>query len=428
MVRERHLVELTTALPRPRDHWRRLRFVVDQSRAFLDAGGAGLGEFVRWAREQAERGADAVESAVPEPDDDAVRILTVHASKGLEFPMVVLTGINADDLVRGQVSWTRCGPEVQPRKGFCTAGWESARQRDKVLEAAESVRLLYVALTRAEDHLVVSLHHKATKAAPRNHAARLHGLLPDLLAAGAVHEPERPTHDAEGLESASRPRVEFTEHEAFLEERAALLVQLDARLPVTPSGLAAALEPQEPLDPLEEAEPALAPAEVVPAPRRVSGGAALGTVVHRALELVDLTSPDIEAAVAVAVREAGTPQFRAQALQRLHIALASPLLQEAAGLQHWKEVPIVAEVQGRLVEGVVDLVVQRPQGLVVVDYKTDAVADAAALQAKTDHYAPQLRAYVAAVRAATSWRVLDALLLFVGSDQAVARPVPSALT
>ncbi len=64
----------------------------------------------------------------------------------------------------------------------------------------------------------------------------------------------------------------------------------------------------------------------------------------------------------------------------------------------------------------------------MVDYKTDAVADAAALQAKADHYAPQLRAYVAAVRAATGWRVVDALLLFVGSDQAVARPVPSALT
>ncbi len=47
VIRERKLVELTFALRRPRDHWRRLRFVLDQARAFVEVGGASLGDFTR---------------------------------------------------------------------------------------------------------------------------------------------------------------------------------------------------------------------------------------------------------------------------------------------------------------------------------------------------------------------------------------------
>src|SRR5207248_1975946 len=45
VIRERRLVELTFALRRPRDHWRRLRFVLDQARAFVEDGGSALGAF-----------------------------------------------------------------------------------------------------------------------------------------------------------------------------------------------------------------------------------------------------------------------------------------------------------------------------------------------------------------------------------------------
>src|SRR5204863_721893 len=95
VVRERKLIELPFALRRPRDHWRRLRFVLDQARAFVEAGGASLGGFVAWARLQADEGAMVVETPAPEADDDAVRILTIHGSKGLEFPIVVLAGLSS---------------------------------------------------------------------------------------------------------------------------------------------------------------------------------------------------------------------------------------------------------------------------------------------------------------------------------------------
>ena len=45
-------------------------------------------------QQQADERARVVESVAPEPDDDALRILTIHGSKGLEFPIVVLAGLS----------------------------------------------------------------------------------------------------------------------------------------------------------------------------------------------------------------------------------------------------------------------------------------------------------------------------------------------
>ncbi|HEY8058121.1 MAG TPA: UvrD-helicase domain-containing protein, partial [Acidimicrobiales bacterium] len=175
VVRERRLVELTLARRRPRDHWRRYRFLTDAARAFVEAGGASLAEFVAWVTAQAEGGADRIETVVRETDDDAVRIMTVHGSKGLEFPVVVLAGLNADRDPRSPVvTWGRDRPEVRfGRKDdyFETAGYVDVREADKRFEEAEQRRLLYVAATRAQDHLVVSLHHKAGYP---SHAALLH--------------------------------------------------------------------------------------------------------------------------------------------------------------------------------------------------------------------------------------------------------------
>jgi ATP-dependent helicase/nuclease subunit A len=100
---------------------------------------------------------------------------------------------------------------------------------------------------------------------------------------------------------------------------------------------------------------------------------------------------------------------------RVQSALTAQIVQLAATHRHWKEVPIVAELGGRVVEGFIDLVVDTDDGLVVVDYKTDSVASQADIQTKTQHYAPQIRAYAEALALATGLRAAPPQLLFCRS-------------
>jgi ATP-dependent exoDNAse (exonuclease V) beta subunit len=139
---------------------RRLRFVLDQCRAWEEAGGRTLRDYLRWAAGQSAEGARVVETVLPESDDDAVRILTIHGAKGLEFPIVVLSGLTTElrSWNRGvQVRFPADGAwAVKLRKGVSTADFDRTQPLDEQMDHNERLRLLYVATTRARDHLVVS--------------------------------------------------------------------------------------------------------------------------------------------------------------------------------------------------------------------------------------------------------------------------------
>ena len=125
-----HLRELAFAHARPRDRWRRIDFFLAQARAFEEARWlVDRGVRRHGAREQAEHDVWVNDAIAPDPDDDAVRILTVHASKGLEFPIVVFMGLNSQHQSRRparpvgdrRVRRRRRGPQNGDR--FETAGY-----------------------------------------------------------------------------------------------------------------------------------------------------------------------------------------------------------------------------------------------------------------------------------------------------------------
>src|SRR5690606_7842132 len=94
VVRDRRAFELGFAEGRPRDVWRRLRFVIDQARAWSEATGGSLREYLHWVDQQTAEGARVAEAVLPETDDDAVRSMTIHAAKGLEFPVTIVSGLS----------------------------------------------------------------------------------------------------------------------------------------------------------------------------------------------------------------------------------------------------------------------------------------------------------------------------------------------
>ena len=142
--------------------------------------------FLEWMSRQAEEGARLTETPVPEGDEDAVRIMTVHGSKGLEFPVVVLTGLNSADRSRAEsVIFDRESGRVEVSAGTSRQSlhdirpYEAAAELEKRMSHAEAVRLLYVAATRARDHLVVSMYRSEKGQSP---AGTIAGLLEGRMA------------------------------------------------------------------------------------------------------------------------------------------------------------------------------------------------------------------------------------------------------
>jgi ATP-dependent helicase/nuclease subunit A len=431
VIRERRLMELAVARARPRDHWRRIRFVADAARAFVDGGGTSLRGFVTWLARQVDEEARAVEVVVPEPDDDAVRILTVHGAKGLEFPVVVLAGLGvADRNVTPMVLWDRDGcPQIQigPRERpkyatfrYRSAGYEELSAHEQAAAEAEQIRLLYVAATRARDHLAVSLHHRAGAG---SHAARL--LEPVEATADLWLRAPEPGPAVAGAPLAAGPEpADADDGEHWAEQRARVIAAGRRRPVAAATALAQARAPApDASDPnLEKGD---AEAER-PAYRRGRGGTAVGRAVHAVLQTVDLATGDgLDATARAQALAEGVPEREAEIRALAASALQAPVVRAAVeeGHARWREVPVAAMVDGVLVEGFVDLLIDTPDGLVVVDYKTDQVPSDAELDVAVARYSVQGAAYAVALETALQRPVARCLFVFARAGAPIEREV-----
>ncbi|MDP6422720.1 MAG: UvrD-helicase domain-containing protein [SAR202 cluster bacterium] len=406
-VRDRRLIELALGDRRPRERLRRYRFLVDRARAYTQAGGASLRGFLKWADRQLDEGARVTESPVPEADEDAVRVMTVHGAKGLEFPIVVLTGLNSNRrrqsqavLIDRETGAVEVGVGTQ-RQRFATAGHESLAERETQMQAHEDVRLLYVAATRARDHLVLSMFRTArNKDSP---AAQIDELLDGH---DDLWMPVRAFAGADVTSSADPPRSELAGEPTTLDAREMWKVKrkrlLDERSrPRSVAGTA--------LGRVEKED-----AGVEEPWRRGRGGTSLGRAVHAVLQTIDLaTGTGLDETAKAQATAEGIPHQLADVVRLSRYALESDIVRRAvASGRYWREAPVASPVGDGVVEGFIDLLFEEDGELVVVDYKTDSLyQDQAAGAAK--RYRLQGGAYALALQRATGMKVREIVFLFL---------------
>jgi len=424
LVIDRRMLEVAGSRWRPRDRWRRLRFVVDQARAWSDHQHGGLREYLAWAERQADDSARVAESVLPEMDHDVVRIMTIHAAKGLEFPIVVLAGMSTQpQSSRGvQVLWHDDGVAVKLTAQIQTNDFAAYQPIDEQMDDFERSRLLYVGTARARDHLIVSLHRKA-RGAGRATSAWVLAEAGALTEAGAVAlESRETTGPSITAERTPEPVMEFDEWD---HNHAAAV----ANAKVAASRSASGLEGTDPyivLAPPEQGEEragAAKGARDLQAPPWSKGryGSMIGRAVHGVLQTVDLLSPErLDAVIAAQAIAEGVSDHIAAIEGFVRSALACPLVREAAASEHWREAFVALTDDEGVLHGYIDLIFRRPSGtLVVLDYKTDTVPDAA-IPARVAHYAPQLRAYGSMLEAATG-ATIELFLCFLDHSGAEAR-------
>ena len=424
LLTDRRMLEVAQSRWRPRDRWRRLRFVVDQARAWSDQQHGGLREYLAWAERQADDSARVAEAVLPETDLNVVRIMTIHAAKGLEFPIVILSGMSTQpQSSRGvQVLWHEDGFAAKLTSQMQTNDFAAYQPIDEQMDDFERNRLLYVGATRARDHLVVSLHRKP-RGAGRLTAAWILAEAGAVTVAGTVAlEVGRTASPTVAVERTPDPMVEFDawqrNHEAAI-----------ANANVVAARSASGLEGTDPVVVLatvaerEERAGAAKGARDVQAPPWSKGryGSMIGRAVHGVLQTIDLAAPErLDAVIAAQATAEGVSDHISAVGGFVRSALACAPVREASESEHWREAFVATTDDAGVLHGYIDLVFRRSDGtLVVVDYKTDTVPDAA-IPARVVYYTPQLRAYASMLHAATGATV-ELLLCFLDHTGAEAR-------
>ena len=152
------------AMPGGRQRQANLRLLETWAARYEGSSFKGLFNFLRFVEKMQENGWEMGTAAVNSENDDAVRVMSIHRSKGLEFPVVFVAGLgrmfNFADL-KGRVLVHRklgVGPEFvdKERRVTCpTLAKLAVKSRIRRETLAEEIRLLYVALTRAREKMVL---------------------------------------------------------------------------------------------------------------------------------------------------------------------------------------------------------------------------------------------------------------------------------
>lgn len=418
-IRDRLLMESAISQPRTREQWRRYRFLVEQARAFTSAGGNGLRAFLEWVQRQAAEGARVTETPVPESDEEAVRIMTVHAAKGLEFPVVILIGLNNSRRSRvDEVVFD--GDDVEVGIGsrnsrFLTAGYEAIHQQEEVREDQEHVRLLYVATTRARDHLVLSMHRPDSRNAGLD-STRIAELLEDRDDLWEQVDLQ-PRYQALAITqdtrqgTQSQQTFDIAEHttearDEWHSKRQEVLAVQSRPASVAATSLAGATKDEADADTdIDDPQPS----------RRGRGGAPLGRAVHAVLQTIDLATGDgIEDTARAQATAEGIPHLQSDIAALAWAAVNSDIVRRAVKSgRYWREAHFGAPIGNGVLEGFIDLLFEEDGDLVVVDYKTDAIDEDSAEYIANSRYREQAGSYALITERVTQKRVKDVVFLFL---------------
>jgi ATP-dependent helicase/nuclease subunit A len=431
---ERRMFEVAVFGPRARDSWRRLRFIIDQARAWSEVEHGGLRSYLAWATAQSADGTRVAESVLPESDADSVRIMTIHAAKGLEFPMVVLSGMTAQPMKGSGVRllWSRDGYAVSLSKDLETGDFQDQLPLDEQMSSYERLRLLYVAATRARDHLVVSLHRSGIKDTNARRladadAATAAGAEP-LPAGGACSAPPQlasvvaPPPDFDAWLAGVRQSAAASRHQPALSASGLEGTDPDAEGPLADVAVTGdvAIEVTRADDDVASGVAKGARDAELPAWSKGRYGSAIGRAVHGVLQVVDLTVGDgLQDAVAAQCVAEGVVEFADLVTLLARSALGSDVVKRAAAREHWRESYVgMVQEDGTVLEGFVDLIYRDDDGsLVIVDYKTDDAPDEA-LPSRVAYYAPQLNAYRTIVQTAIEGPTAAPMLVFARESSA----------
>lgn len=347
-----------------------------------------------------------------------VRVMTVHGSKGLQAPIVILadaTG-NPDTSRSGGIN-LRDGDSdrmipVPAMRGDLKAGPVlEAEAAMREAERQEHWRLLYVAMTRAEEALYIggALGKREQEPAPDSWYAQLAPLFPD--------DAEKDAHFG-SRKMLGSPAPPVAGEEARAERQTAVSLPDWASTPIGPEP-----RPPRPLAPSSVGEDLAADPPMLP--DAVKTAARRGVLIHRLLERLPELPDHLRAERASAWLGRHALEFSAEEQVEIRDCalevLCDPTFEQVFAPGSLAEVPIAATVGGQVIAGTIDRLLVTPQMVTVVDYKT-ARRPPASLEQVPPATLRQMAAYVAALEVIYPGRSVQAALLYTHAPRLIAIP------
>ena len=405
-----------------RRRYANMRKLARLARSYEELRGPDVEGFVRFVAEQEAVGARELEAVAEEEGADAVRLLTIHAAKGLEFKVVIVADAGRDRvppspdeilaLPDGRFGFRVADPVTAKRRG--AFDYEAVKEARQEAERAERLRLYYVAMTRAKERLIVSgsVDLGSDREVPTPIAWVLDRLEADQELAEAGDVPlELVRGDARLLVRVDRYRPEeaAVPHEEP-EEKGQGQLELFSALeefaapPAAPELPPLVALPEPPLLRVRRLSfTALSTFEQCAykyfaryglglSERRVEledgadrSGTEVGSLVHALLEEIDLAAPAV-------------PELEDEQIRGLVAAYCeSDLARRVAALDGVeKERHFTFEHDGILVHGYLDAFYLREGRALVVDYKTNALGEASPEEIVEEDYGLQRLVYALA--------------------------------
>ncbi|MGD0517615.1 MAG: UvrD-helicase domain-containing protein [Thermoguttaceae bacterium] len=401
--------------------------LIEQARSFDQSGMFTLSDFIAQLAEFIARQPKEPLAATQSETMDVVRLMTIHQAKGLEFPVVIVPDMSWSQRGPDSRAFTpELGPMVKDDKS--TVGYHLFSLVEKEEARAETIRLLYVAATRAADYLILS----SGLDKPGEIKGPWMGLLSQSfdLSTGMPLEADppdpqvrvtisRPPLKSEPTETTGRQSLkkllEKAEKKAEKGEGRLpkylppVLPDLTARRQFSFSRLSGALRDLSQFSPGENGTVTIISrmADVDDFPEPVLDPLGLGTLVHAALEEIDFTNPGDFAAIIHRHAQLHLAQDDVDldepidmigrflsSLRAAQIAAAKEVHRELEFLLAWH--PDNPQSGGRYLQGFIDCLYRDPTGQWrMIDYKTNNIT-AKTLEQEAIKYEMQMLVYALA--------------------------------
>ena len=427
-----------------------LRILIDRAAAFEATNARGLSRFVEFIGKLRDTGSDLATAVTLGENDNVVRVVTIHKSKGLEYPVVFVAGIgkhfNAEDYTRAKLFMHRefgIGAHRTPHGQLKVKTLATQAVSKKIADEslAEELRILYVAITRAEEKLF--LVGTTSKSA-------LESLRPvdapddyDLLTAGRFMDWLLPIKDA--LAPFVRSELVTQSDVLAIAEQPLDAAQVKAsqapeKLSTPPAAIPAKLSVTELKRRAEEEDsPQLADFAqrkfVYKRPnfiqRKEISGAEFGVLMHKVMQSLNISGDLSATGIAAQVEELA----RREIIDKEHVKLiraerlakffASDLGRRLVSARaYYRELPFSRLIDaGRFfrveekifIQGIIDLLFEDAAGRwVLLDYKTDRDAEDIA-----ERYRIQIELYAAAAEALLNITVAEKYLYLLHGGRLV---------